>query len=350
MTTWDYGAVVTLAAVGFTLSYDALRQVAVAVHVRPQLSYLFPVVIDGFIAYGVRAIVLLRNRPFGARLYAWFLFLAATGASLWANALHAITLNHAKLSGPSALRLGDSVVGVLSTLAPLALAGSVHLYIIMARTADSSVPDRSENRPGPVRESPGNRAVARGDSHDRVPGPAPEPASVTGPVAADGREQSPADRQRIPLSMGSAPSPSQAGGGTHTAATSQSGTACGPDGPGRPRTRAFPDSNRTSASFDDGDSPSGVRDDSTDREEPSVPDGNDVHRDREPVDEWMRELLPIAREASRRAGRISRSAVQAAVRAHQPISNDRLGELIAQLKKAEASRKPTDACSGSGLW
>ncbi|MFB7665333.1 hypothetical protein ACFC1R_15495 [Kitasatospora sp. NPDC056138] len=31
------------------------------------------------------------------------------------------------------LRLGDSVVAVLSTLAPLALAGAVHLYILIAR-------------------------------------------------------------------------------------------------------------------------------------------------------------------------------------------------------------------------
>jgi hypothetical protein len=46
----------------------SLRQVALATHVRPDLSYLFPFVIDGFIAYGVRAILLLR--PLDARISA----------------------------------------------------------------------------------------------------------------------------------------------------------------------------------------------------------------------------------------------------------------------------------------
>ncbi|WP_399478135.1 hypothetical protein [Streptomyces sp. TRM68367] len=36
---------------------------ATAVHVRYQLTYLFPVVIDGLIAYGVRAPLVLREAP-----------------------------------------------------------------------------------------------------------------------------------------------------------------------------------------------------------------------------------------------------------------------------------------------
>ncbi|MDI5963942.1 hypothetical protein [Streptantibioticus silvisoli] len=107
--------------------------------------------IGGFIAYGVRAILLPRHRHFGARLYAWFLFLAATSPSLGANALHAITLNHGPQAGRSALHLGDGVVGGLSMLAPLALAGSVHLYILMARTAERPVRDGADGVPGPVR-------------------------------------------------------------------------------------------------------------------------------------------------------------------------------------------------------
>lgn len=53
---------------------------------------------------------------------------------MWANALHAVRLNELP-SLSSRLRLGDSVVGLLSTLAPLALAGAVHLYILIARHA-----------------------------------------------------------------------------------------------------------------------------------------------------------------------------------------------------------------------
>ncbi|MGY3336407.1 hypothetical protein ACVW0K_002506 [Streptomyces filamentosus] len=38
-----------IATVGFVLSYDALRQMAVAAHISGPLTYLFPLVIDGFI-------------------------------------------------------------------------------------------------------------------------------------------------------------------------------------------------------------------------------------------------------------------------------------------------------------
>lgn len=95
---------------------------AVAIHVRGFLTYLFPLVIDGFIAYGVRALLVLREAPLRARAYVWTLFGTATGASLWANALHAIRLNQLPTAS-TGLRLSNLVVGVLSTLAPLALAG-----------------------------------------------------------------------------------------------------------------------------------------------------------------------------------------------------------------------------------
>lgn len=128
---WDRAAIAVLGAAGCALSYDALQQMAAAIHVRGLLTYLFPLVIDGFIAYGVRALLVLRAAPFRARLYVWTLFGTATTASIWANALHAVRLNQATTS--TGLRLGDVTVGVLSTIAPLALAGAVHLYILIAR-------------------------------------------------------------------------------------------------------------------------------------------------------------------------------------------------------------------------
>ncbi|AJC55002.1 hypothetical protein GZL_02411 [Streptomyces sp. 769] len=116
---------------GCALSYDALQQMAVAIHIRGFLTYLFPLVIDGFIAYGVRALLVLSKAPRRARLYVWTLFGTATAASIWANALHAVRLN--QQTTHTGLRLGDTVVAVLSTLAPLALAGAVHLYILITR-------------------------------------------------------------------------------------------------------------------------------------------------------------------------------------------------------------------------
>lgn len=136
-TAWDRAAVTLLGAAGCTLSYDALQQIAIAIHIRPALTYLFPLVIDGFIAYGVRALLVLRNAPFRARLYTWTLFATATTASVWANALHAVRLNQQTTS--AGLHLDDTTVGILSTIAPLALAGAVHLHILITR-ADATPP------------------------------------------------------------------------------------------------------------------------------------------------------------------------------------------------------------------
>ncbi|WP_333769919.1 DUF2637 domain-containing protein [Streptomyces sp. IBSBF 2435] len=136
-TAWDRAAVALLGAAGCTLSYDALQQIAIAIHIRPALTYLFPLVIDGFIAYGVRALLVLRNAPFRARLYIWTLFATATLASVWANALHAVRLN--QQTHTTGLHLDDTTAGILSTIAPLALAGAVHLHILITR-ADASSP------------------------------------------------------------------------------------------------------------------------------------------------------------------------------------------------------------------
>ncbi|MFJ4680680.1 DUF2637 domain-containing protein [Kitasatospora sp. NPDC088783] len=138
-TLFDRLAVALLGVLGFVLSYDALRQMAAAAHVRGPLTYLFPIIIDGFIAYGVRALLVLRNARRPARAYAWTLFATATATSVWANALHAVRLNQMPaVSGE--LRLSDTVVGVLSTLAPLALGGAVHLYILIARHGEQNNP------------------------------------------------------------------------------------------------------------------------------------------------------------------------------------------------------------------
>ncbi|MBO8197723.1 DUF2637 domain-containing protein [Streptomyces smyrnaeus] len=121
-----------LGAIGFALSYDALRQMAAAVHIRGPLTYAFPLVIDGFIAIGIGALLILRAAALPARLYVWALVGLATATSIWANALHAVRLNQPTPHGPG-LHLDNATVGVLSAIPPLALAGAVHLYLLVHR-------------------------------------------------------------------------------------------------------------------------------------------------------------------------------------------------------------------------
>ncbi|WP_269855543.1 DUF2637 domain-containing protein [Streptomyces sp. RPT161] len=131
--------IILLGAIGFALSYDALRQMAAAVHIRGLLTYLFPLVIDGFIAIGVGALLILRTAPLHSRLYVWALVGIATATSIWANALHAIRLN--QQAPRTGLHLDNPTVGALSAIAPLALAGAVHLYLVIRRhlTANNAV-------------------------------------------------------------------------------------------------------------------------------------------------------------------------------------------------------------------
>ena len=134
-TRWDRVALGLLVALGFALSYSALQQMATAIHVMPLLTYAYPPLVDGFIAYGVRAVVVLRNAPLHARLYAWLLLGAATSASIWANALHAIDLNQ---PGTTKLHLGTFAVAILSAIPPLAVAAATHLYIVISRYSNTT--------------------------------------------------------------------------------------------------------------------------------------------------------------------------------------------------------------------
>nr|WP_055548640.1 hypothetical protein [Streptomyces sp. NBRC 110028] len=75
---------------------------------------------------------MLRTAPLRSRMYVWALVGAATVTSIWANALHAVRLNQQTRQADS-LRLDDLTVGALSAIAPLALAGAVHLYLVIQR-------------------------------------------------------------------------------------------------------------------------------------------------------------------------------------------------------------------------
>ncbi|MCV2458256.1 DUF2637 domain-containing protein [Streptomyces sp. ICN988] len=328
VTQWDRAVVIALGGAGCALSYDALQQMAVAVHVRGLLTYLFPLVIDGFIAYGIRALLVLRDAPLRARFYVWTLFGTATAASIWANALHAVRLNE-EISSGTGLRLGDMVVAVLSTIAPLALAGAVHLYILIAR---GSV----KNSDGSDRDGPGQAGHSG----------RPERSPVT-----------PADRARRPR-----PQPGQVGPGQPVTARTD-------------RSRLSPDEQAPTARTLTGDSvssASGSPDTShPDRESKAADLGG--HSDTTPAvsgrkavtkpvtghpanlppvtsppvadhdtrtmggrrsDPDTEELLEIARSAVRAEDKLTRKVVAQAIRGQQiPLSSDTLTALMVQLRQ-----------------
>ncbi len=329
ITGWDRVAIVGLGAAGAALSFDALQQMAAAIHVRHELVWLFPLVIDGFIAYSVRALVVLRETSFAARLYVWTLFAAATATSIWANALHAVRLNQQQRLDEG-LRLGDWTVGALSTVAPLALAGAVHLYILIARRAvpanergpvATSVrrPDRSPalSRPVPVwqvsvadgttipvrRSAAGETRPSGVSSHTADDPTAGRPR--TGPRPRHDRANG-SDAGRLVPGAQTDPETSAGRSATGPTARSATGAAGGPTERSSARATGGPE-----------------RDESDSTGEARTGSGPELDR-----------LLPLARDVTRRAGRISRRVVRSGLREQQvQISNERLGALLQALRE-----------------
>ncbi|MFD9428497.1 MULTISPECIES: DUF2637 domain-containing protein [unclassified Streptomyces] len=323
ITGWDRAVVIALGGAGCALSYDALQQMAVAVHVRGFLTYLFPLVIDGFIAYGIRALLVLRDAPLRARLYVWTLFGTATAASIWANALHAVRLN-VDAAADTGLRLGDMVVAVLSTIAPLALAGAVHLYILIARGpvkgSDRDVLDRAGHLGQADRGEgiPVTRTDRGGQQQPQVGqvSAVPPVTALTDRPGLSLDKQTPSPR---PLTGDSAPADSS---DQVTGYHDQPYEAA--DRPGQPDT-APPDTGRQ-----DSLAPVTYRPVTsqpvTDRDTRTTSD-----RRSDPDTE---ELLKIARSAVRAEDKLTRKVVAQAIRGQQiPLSSDTLTALMAQLRE-----------------
>ncbi|WLW56903.1 DUF2637 domain-containing protein [Streptomyces sp. YU58] len=333
VTGWDRAVVIALGGAGCALSYDALQQMAVAIHVRGLLTYLFPLVIDGFIAYGIRALLVLRDAPLRARLYVWTLFGTATAASIWANALHAVRLNEENTSA-AGLRLGDTVVAVLSTIAPLALAGAVHLYILIARGSvkDSDRSDRDDLAQAGHPRQPGHMAVTRTDRASRQQPPLGQVSAGRPTTALTDRPHPSLDKQTpdartlagdsapadsgspVSSQRGKEPKAADLGGQPDiTPAVSDRQTVTEP-------VNGHPD-NLPSA---------------TDRPvtPPPVTDGTPRATGGRRPDPDTEELLEIARSAVRAEDKLTRKVVAQAIRGQQiPLSSDTLTALMVQLRQ-----------------
>lgn len=342
VTAWDRAVIIALGGAGCALSYDALQQMAVAIHVRGFLTYLFPLVIDGFIAYGVRALLVLRDAPLRARMYVWMLFGTATVASIWANELHAVRLNELSTS-VTGLRLGDTVVAILSTLAPLALAGAVHLYILIARRPVSGSDRGDLGQPGHFGQAGQVTQAERipVTPTDRPGQHRPQPGQVTfgQPVTAlteapkvsldkhrpDSRAVTEESRRVVnarlqPADGGHADPLAQAAdlGGQSVSTPADSTRAVNPEPVTAPPVSALPVTDRPVTA-------------------PPVSDRGDRTTSDRRADPDTEQLLEIARLAVRAEGKLTRKVVAHAVRGQQiPLSSDTLTALMAQLREQTA--------------
>ena len=158
--------VIVLAAAAFTLSYDALHQLALDSRVRPALAWLWPVVIDGTIVVALLT-VLAANRTARRAGYPWTL------AGLFSAASVAFNIAHAP---------DRPVAQLVFAMAPIALVLTTHLLMQQVgwrRPTPGSTAPRAE-------QPAGSQAA-----HPHRPGdhPAPEPQRPDRAAQPDARSR-----------------------------------------------------------------------------------------------------------------------------------------------------------------
>lgn len=166
-----------LALGGFTLSFAALRDLAVRVGMPADLGWIWPLLIDGMIVEATLAVVALAQRGSRAVWYAWFLLAVGALVSVGSNGAHAVISGHgwagaAAASVPPVVLLATTHLTVLLMAAPEASAAP-------ARVPAAVVAPELQPEPGP---DDGGGTPALVDGH--VNGaPAVEPVGIEAPAA-----------------------------------------------------------------------------------------------------------------------------------------------------------------------
>jgi hypothetical protein len=159
---WTYrisaAGVLVLAAAAFTLSYDALHQLALDSRVRPGLAWMWPVVIDGTIVVALLT-VLAAKRAAANTGYPWTL------AGLFSLASVAFNIAHAP---------DRPVARLVFAMAPVALVLTTHLLMQQAGWR----PPIPNPPPTPVAEAA--HEAGPGSAHPHPLGDHPAPTSAPG--------------------------------------------------------------------------------------------------------------------------------------------------------------------------
>jgi hypothetical protein len=153
---WTYrvsaAGVIVLAAAAFTLSYDALHQLALDSRVRPALAWLWPVVIDGTIVVALLT-VLAAKRAATRAAYPWAL------AGLFSLASVAFNIAHAP---------DRPIAQLVFAMAPIALVLTTHLLM---QQAGWRRPTPDPNGPVAAQQADPEPAHPHTSGDDRTPQP-----------------------------------------------------------------------------------------------------------------------------------------------------------------------------------
>ena len=181
-----------LALGGCTLSFAALRDLAVRVGMPADRGWIWPLLIDGMIVEATLAVVALAQRGSRAVWYAWFLLSIGAVVSVGSNGAHAMITGHGWAGAAAA------------SVTPVVLLATTHLTVLLMAGSESSA------------------APALAPATAVGPGLHPGPDGGDYPYVPDGDEElaapAPADddaaaASELPPAPALAPAPSPAGDG-----------------------------------------------------------------------------------------------------------------------------------------
>lgn len=177
---WKLGLTVTgvagLAGCGFTLSFASLRDLAVASGILPELAFLWPLVVDGFIVVATAAAFRLKAKGPRVTWYPWAALIAFAAVSVAGNALHA--------ADSSTRTVAVWVATVVSAVPAVALLVASHLLAVMAEHGRTTPPDADVVELTATVTTAAAAADASAPAIERAPVTAAAPARPASPAEA----------------------------------------------------------------------------------------------------------------------------------------------------------------------
>lgn len=168
--------VVLLALGGFTLSFSSLRDLAIASDIQPQLAFVWPPIVDGFIVVATASAFALKRRGRRVTWYPWSAVIVFSAISVTGNSLHA-------LDAPS-LRVPIAVAAVVSSVPALARLIASHLLVVMIDGSTRSISTSESLAPTAERIS----VPVQTAQPETYPPSSPRQRSVLHAVDMDGRD------------------------------------------------------------------------------------------------------------------------------------------------------------------
>lgn len=121
-------------AAGFTLSFDAIRAVGIAAHIRQDWAWMLPVSVDGAMATATVVAIVMYRLTGKHRIYPWVVLGVGVAVSMASNALHSTG------TAGQPLAIADPWVrAAVSTVPAVMLALSFHLLAMLVSMATDRV-------------------------------------------------------------------------------------------------------------------------------------------------------------------------------------------------------------------